>query len=252
MGCKEALCELEDTDPDFKSINFIKEDWDEAALMYNCFKVLEDLSQELSNLLNCKYNTAKVDFPMFCDIFLKLVQLGKSDNHYFCFLVSRFRKYFDEFWNKSKLVLVITGILDPQFKMSFNVENFYKEMYGNDAKARFYRIVDYVANIFNQYAKGTNNSMSSSSQESELNCYLSDPKCPSEEGFDILQWWHFNSSTYPILARMARDFLSIPISATDEDDSLVKEIKCVYDCLDNDFKLKFAYTKIWFDNLENN
>ncbi|XP_031250760.1 zinc finger BED domain-containing protein RICESLEEPER 1-like [Pistacia vera] len=257
MRCKEAFCVLEDIDPDFKSINFIKEDWDETTLLYNSWKMLNDWRKDVDNLLYPKHKTANEYFPMICQIFSKLVQMGKSDNRYICDIASHFRNNFDECWNNSKLVLVTTVILDPRFKMDFIVEKFYKEMYGNDANACRSKIIDDITNIFNKYAKKTNNSMSSSSQESELNCYLSDSKCHSDEGFDILKWWRLNSSTYPTLVRMARDFLSIPIFVIDEDDSFSDEVTNVHDCLknlndDDDFKCKFACTRFWLNNLENN
>ncbi|KAJ0035390.1 hypothetical protein Pint_25829 [Pistacia integerrima] len=256
MGCKEEIYELEDTDPNFNSINFI-EDWDEADLLYDSWKVFDDWREDVGKLLETENNkTANVNFPVFCQIFSKLIQLEKSDNHYSRLTASRIREYFDEYWNNSELILVIPVILDPRFKIDFIVENLYKEMYGNDATTHLKGMIDDVTNIFNQYVKGTNNFMSSSSQESELNCYLNDPKCSSDERFNILQWWRLNSLIYPTLARMARDFLSIRISIASNNDSLVKEIKDVYDCLgnldDDDFKLKFACTKFWLNNLKNN
>ena len=47
---------------------------------------------------------------------------------------------------------------------------------------------------------------------SELNAYLAENTVPRTEDFDILGWWKSNSATYPVLARMARDVLSVPAS----------------------------------------
>lgn len=54
-----------------------------------------------------------------------------------------------------------------------------------------------------------------SSQESitELDAYLREKTVPiKQENFDILKWWKENCHRYPIVARMARDFLAIPTS----------------------------------------
>ncbi|KAJ0033989.1 hypothetical protein Pint_25832 [Pistacia integerrima] len=231
LACKEALCELEDIDPDFKSINFIKEDWDEATLMYNCQKALNDLGEDVDNFLfYLRQKTANEYFPMICQIFSKLDQLERSDNSYICDSVSHLRKNIDKLWNGSMLVLVTRVILDPRFKKDFIEEKLYKEMYDNYAGAHLIRIIDDVTNIFNQYVKETNNPMSSFSQESELNCYFNDPKCPLDKGLDILQWWRDKSSTYPTVARMAREFLSIPIFVNHEDE----------DESENDFDFDFG------------
>jgi hypothetical protein len=56
-------------------------------------------------------------------------------------------------------------------------------------------------------------SSSSHSTASELACYLdSDCITSYEDGFDILLWWRDHKLTYPILAIMARDIISVPIS----------------------------------------
>ena len=52
------------------------------------------------------------------------------------------------------------------------------------------------------------------SKLSELDSYLSE-SCVEmiEEGkFDILKWWRLNAERFPILSKMARDILAIPIS----------------------------------------
>ena len=48
----------------------------------------------------------------------------------------------------------------------------------------------------------------------ELDFYLEEPVLPVvlDEEFDILAWWKSNGLKYPILQRIARDFLSIPTS----------------------------------------
>lgn len=50
--------------------------------------------------------------------------------------------------------------------------------------------------------------------KSELDEYLSEKiVIPSSKSFDVLAWWKGNCLKYPILSKMARDVLSIPISS---------------------------------------
>ncbi|XP_031276930.1 uncharacterized protein LOC116135375 isoform X2 [Pistacia vera] len=198
--------------------------WEKAAIstklnkVLDCQKALNDLGDDVGNfLIYLRHKTANEYFPMICPIFSKLDQLERSDYSYICETVSHFRKNIDKLWNGSMLVLVTRVILDPRFKKDFIVKKLCEEMYDNDVGARLIGIIDDVTNIFNEYVKETNNPMSSFSQESELNRYYSDSKCPLDEGLDILQWWRDKSSTYPTVARMARDFLSIPIFVNHED-----------------------------------
>ena len=53
------------------------------------------------------------------------------------------------------------------------------------------------------------------SRRSEVDIYQEDPLVSLREGesFDVLKWWKRNAEQYPILAKMARDFLAIPLSS---------------------------------------
>ena len=52
------------------------------------------------------------------------------------------------------------------------------------------------------------------SKRSEADTYLDDSLVPLRDGeeFDVLNWWKRNQDQYPVLAKMARDFLAIPLS----------------------------------------
>ncbi|XP_010487602.1 PREDICTED: zinc finger BED domain-containing protein RICESLEEPER 1-like [Camelina sativa] len=49
-------------------------------------------------------------------------------------------------------------------------------------------------------------------QESELDSYLKEPIMEWKKEFNALDWWREKNAKYPILSRVARDILSIPIS----------------------------------------
>jgi hypothetical protein len=50
------------------------------------------------------------------------------------------------------------------------------------------------------------------SRRLEADIYLEDALVPLREGeyLDMLKWWKRNAENYPVLAKMARDFLAIP------------------------------------------
>ncbi|CAH1100700.1 unnamed protein product [Psylliodes chrysocephalus] len=51
----------------------------------------------------------------------------------------------------------------------------------------------------------------SQNQRKEIDDYLSQPRAVSNE--DILEWWKRHEFQFPLLAKMARDFLSIPANS---------------------------------------
>ena len=50
------------------------------------------------------------------------------------------------------------------------------------------------------------------SKRSELQIYLTEEIVEDEGNFDILRWWKLNSERFPILSKLARDLLAVPIS----------------------------------------
>ena len=52
------------------------------------------------------------------------------------------------------------------------------------------------------------------SKKSELEIYLSESciEMEEEKKFDILKWWRLNAERFPVLSKMTRDILVIPIS----------------------------------------
>ena len=50
------------------------------------------------------------------------------------------------------------------------------------------------------------------SKKFDMDLYLSESVIKEEGEFDILRWWKLNSKRFPLISRMARDILTIPIS----------------------------------------
>lgn len=55
--------------------------------------------------------------------------------------------------------------------------------------------------------------------KSDLCKYLGDALVKEADPFDILNWWKTNSSKYPVLSKMARNVLSVPVSTVASESS---------------------------------
>ncbi|CAA7015588.1 unnamed protein product [Microthlaspi erraticum] len=60
-------------------------------------------------------------------------------------------------------------------------------------------------------------------QDSELDSYLKEPVLEWNKEFKALDWWREESQKYPVLSRVARDTLSIPISRPTSYDAYVSD-----------------------------
>ncbi|XWS09424.1 hypothetical protein CRYUN_Cryun40dG0083500 [Craigia yunnanensis] len=138
----------------------------------------------------------------------------------------------DNNWSTCSLVLAIAAILDPRFKFAF-VEFSYNTIYSHDAaKIHLTMIRNAFTGIFNEYASNSStllnaeeNTMESfhrwinsqrnvnneASWKSELDKYVHQPIISFNPEFDILSWWCEQASSFPILGRMVRDILAIPM-----------------------------------------
>lgn len=62
-------------------------------------------------------------------------------------------------------------------------------------------------------------SSETSLRKTELEKYLAEDREPMDSRFDIFQWWKVQQCRYPVLAKMARDILPIPVSTVASESS---------------------------------
>lgn len=174
--------------------------------------------------------------------------------------------------------IYMAAILDPRIKVELIPEYLNLETYLEEARNHFIRnySTPYFSSISNSYStqeledrgnasfaeeiarKKRRATMNSSTDE--LTQYLSDPPAPMPT--DVLDWWKVNSSRYPRLSLMARDFLAVQSTALlpehifctmgDEVDRQRSSIPqydtqallCVKSWMQNGIKLKHKSTEI--------
>ncbi|KAL5781166.1 hypothetical protein ACOSP7_006195 [Xanthoceras sorbifolium] len=244
LGFRYAFGMLQFFDSDFTS-NPLVEEWDKATRICECLKVIDEA---ISSFSGSRCLTANLYFPKACNIYRNLCEWEKIGDSNVHLMASKMKMKFHMFWSKCNLVLAIAVILDPRFKFDI-VERWYEKIYGQDAEKHCAGIRDTLTEVYYEYAGGSNNLVSSAcpygigsssatsfdtddmldplgmpctfsqdaddekTQKSELERYLEEPNFRSVKKFDILNWWHVNTPNFPILSKVARDFLAIPMSA---------------------------------------
>ncbi|CAH9105703.1 unnamed protein product [Cuscuta europaea] len=76
-------------------------------------------------------------------------------------------------------------------------------------------------------------------KKSELDIYLAESIIEEDGDFDILRWWKLNSERFPILSKMARDVLGVPIS-TVASESTFSTSSRVLDCFRSSLSCKIV------------
>ncbi|XP_019244118.1 PREDICTED: uncharacterized protein LOC109224032 isoform X2 [Nicotiana attenuata] len=195
-------------------------------------------------------------------------------------MATKARSYNDQVCN---VFTYMTAILDPRIKVELIPEKLNSEDYLEEARSYFIRnySTSHFSAITSPYAaqeledggsvsfaeeiarKKRRSSMSSATDE--LTQYLSEPPAPIPT--DVLEWWKVNSTRYPRLSVMARDFLAVqPTALAPEDlfcskgDEIDKQrfstpyestqsLHCVKSWMQGGFKLKYKSTEIDYERL---
>ncbi|XP_012839258.1 PREDICTED: zinc finger BED domain-containing protein RICESLEEPER 2-like [Erythranthe guttata] len=163
-----------------------------------------------------------------------------------------FFREFEKYWlNKEpNLLLSVALVLDPRYKLKY-LEFCYMKIYDNTLATRFTnRVKCELKNLFDEYTitcqvsnplEGTSKiskeimpddisstidmmaefyklaKQEDAINKTEMELYLEEKLHPGqivqEDNFNILDWWKLYAAKYPIMARMARDILAIPVSS---------------------------------------
>ncbi|XP_019185280.1 PREDICTED: zinc finger BED domain-containing protein RICESLEEPER 2-like [Ipomoea nil] len=162
---------------------------------------------------------------------------------------AKFDKYWGE-PEKMNFLIFYANILDPRDKIEYMPIQF-NQLYGEDkGKTMFDKVIvglkelfeDYVAcfpvqcveqfekfspsiTISDSVSVGRPQSLLKSQikkqklvsgdlsrKKTELEVYLSEVIVDEDDSFDLLRWWKQQSERFPVLSKMARDILAVPIS----------------------------------------
>ncbi|XVE71494.1 hypothetical protein DITRI_Ditri10aG0155300 [Diplodiscus trichospermus] len=248
---KEVFNCLDTSDPDYKLAPSM-EDWKLAETLCIFLKPLFDAASLLTTNNN---PTAITFFHEAWKIHADLGRLSTNEDPFISNLAKSMQEKVGKYWKDCSLVLAIAVVMDPRFKMKL-VEFSFTKIYGEDAPTHIKIVDDGIHELFLEYValplpltptyadegNAGNNAktdeshqgnllsdhgltdfdvyiMETTSQQmkSELDQYLEESLLPRVQEFDVLGWWKLNKMKYPTLSKMARDILSIPVSAAAPD-----------------------------------
>ncbi|TYG43329.1 hypothetical protein ES288_D11G007800v1 [Gossypium darwinii] len=195
-------------------------------------------------------------------------------------MAKKLRSYNNQVCN---IFIYMTAILDPRIKCELIPESLNSENYLEEARAHFVR--NYYTTPFSSMTSGYSSQdiedggavsfaeeiarkkrrASMSNATDELTQYLSESPAPTKT--DVLEWWKVNSTRYPRLSAMARDFLAVQATSVKPDelfcskgDEIDKQrfcmphdstqaILCIKSWTQGGLKLKYKSTEIDYERL---
>ncbi|KAJ6316890.1 hypothetical protein OIU78_020055 [Salix suchowensis] len=256
---REAFNHLEQLDRDFK-VNPSAEEWNKATSICECLK---EFHKSTSNFPT----TSEGYFLCVRDVYKNLLKWEQSEHVYVRSIANRMKGKFDEYWGEASLALGISVVLNPSFKLKL-VKFGYQQIYGSEYNLHFSKFLDNVTIVYHKYENDFSDQGPSSSamvdeglcpssdisfkewhsQQNELDQYLEQPLEKLDKDGNVLAWWQENAQKFPILRKMAHDFLAIPVSTVISKLSEVMKMTSVHDGVHPEIAEALICGKDWLDS----
>ncbi|KAH7843434.1 hypothetical protein Vadar_016633 [Vaccinium darrowii] len=253
---KEAL-EL-DAMGEFSSEDFYEvpsaDEWEKVKCI--C-KLVESAEAVARSIFDTKYATANIFLHNLEELRGILFQESVSSDSFTSKVAKKMLRRLDRYLEDMFFVLSIASVMDPRYKMRY-IDYISSKREASDGNSRSALVLDAVHSIYSDYVnqdlekeKSVSDSASSDSEEelprstdrggsknsdwlqeynqfiesnnkppkSDLDRYLEEPVLSWTQDFNVLKWWKAESPKYPILSKMAHDFLAIPMSVATSDEA---------------------------------
>ncbi|XP_019177602.1 PREDICTED: zinc finger BED domain-containing protein RICESLEEPER 1-like [Ipomoea nil] len=225
-------------------------DWETISGLVQILKSFYEMIVRISGSLYVTSNTFFSEISDLSCLLSNMVEADGSVKLMGTNMRAKFDKYWGE-PEKMNFLIFYANILDPRDKIEYMPIQF-TQLYGEDkGKTMFDKVVVGLKELFQDYvtcflvqsvpensAKSAPSVIISdcvsigkpqallksqikkqklgtgdlSMKKTELEVYLSEVIVDDEESFDLLRWWMLNSDRFPVLSKMARDVLVVPIS----------------------------------------
>ncbi|KAF7802430.1 zinc finger BED domain-containing protein RICESLEEPER 2-like [Senna tora] len=151
-----------------------------------------------------QYPTTNLFFPLICEIRLSIQNWLSSSKEIIRNMASKMMEKFEKYLFVVHGIMGVAIVLDPRYKFK-NVKDVGSNTDGPT-------LIDATYDILKRYDSFVEE-IEDTMTKTELELYLKEKVTPREPPIDILKWWRHNGGIkYPILQKMIRDILVIPIS----------------------------------------
>uniref|UniRef100_A0A803KYL0 Transposase n=1 Tax=Chenopodium quinoa TaxID=63459 RepID=A0A803KYL0_CHEQI len=235
---KDVFLHLRSSHASFQSYIPLEDEWEKVSVIHNFLELFYEVTCMFSAV---NYPTSNVYFKGAWMVHRHLLEAEKGPYDYLKEMVKPMLEKFDKYWSDYNFYLSCAAILDPRYKVKF-VEYCFSKLYGSVEVSRRINLVlgtmksmfeDYklqyassspivvapsppstsgARNYFDDYDHFVGTSARSQVGKSQLEMYRDDDALDLNSQLDILEFWHQSSVRYPVVSKMARDLLTIPIS----------------------------------------
>ncbi|KAJ3708949.1 hypothetical protein LUZ61_012654 [Rhynchospora tenuis] len=245
LELKPAICRYATADKRYK-LELSDFQWEAMKALAAELKVFYGATLKLSGT---KYPTLNLFFTEFCEVLITIKKMATSPYPFIVNMGTEMLAKFDKYWTIGNSLLAIATVFDPRCKIDV-VEYYMKELCPQACDSFINNLRNCMKDMFNEYVEANSDGASDNNQDrlskrnkgastsniisntraglksylkekkncdapkSELDEYLGTDldQASMDEEFDILTWWKVHVPKYPVLSRLARDILAVPIS----------------------------------------
>jgi hypothetical protein len=221
-----------------------EDDWDNVGHFVKFLKVFYDVTLKISGTL---YSTSNLFFQQLCTVRKNVLEYAQSPDPLMSSMAVKMKIKYDKYWGdfeKMNRLLFVAVILDPRYKLvafefwcrknlSHVVADSLVETLKGDIISLFDQYAGVRVNVDEVQSRQCRGSTSIESvgddpfldefhsfresrnlmnSKSEIDQYYLEDVEKRSPNFDILNWWKVNSTKFPILSKIARDVLAIPVT----------------------------------------
>ncbi|CAB4374518.1 unnamed protein product [Rhizophagus irregularis] len=221
---------------EFSDLNNIKLSQSDWTSLENIAAFLRYFAKLSTEMCTSTYPTISAVYPMY-NLLIghaeKKMNKNKTSNNIALAANAAWNKLYEYYNKASEETHYIATILDPCWKIKYfkdweDGENGDDNLYYKNAKEMFTRKFDKYHSIYYPVSGTLNNNLDededskdslfpvpkrfrNNNGHDELNSYFNSTLEPGT--INVLEWWKGHESNYPTLAKMARNYLSIPATS---------------------------------------
>ncbi|KAL0756465.1 hypothetical protein Bca101_094133 [Brassica carinata] len=235
-------------DPSYKLLPTERE-WDLGIQICELLQPFDEITNLISG---STYPTSNLYFMQVYKIELWLKSHENSSSEVIVEMVGAMKVKFDKYWREYSVILAMAAVFDPRFKLSL-LDYCFTKLDDGTAEQKVVHVSDNLELFFKAYSKpeteaapstgnntddsvaGVESSQTSlyddfynfrknsvnANGKSALDMYLEEPLVDVKAfpNLDVLSYWKDNSHRFGVLATMASDLLSIPITTVASESS---------------------------------
>ncbi|CAL8174321.1 unnamed protein product [Prunus armeniaca] len=195
---QRAFLHLQLSDSNYKH-SLSEVEWQKLEKLNKFLKVSYDVTCLFSGT---KYTTANLYFPQVFVVEDTLRKAKIDQDDFMRSMATQMMEKFDKYWKEYSLILAIAAESVAGISSTSNsVRSHVDDMVSKECM-----------DVMKEFDAFESEESITSSQKSQLQLYLDEPKIDRKINLNVLDFWKANQFRYPELSILARDVLSIPIS----------------------------------------